>query len=57
MNKTRGLAANPKFHKVMREHGKGELRSSAGPKVTKPEQAQAIAFSEAREALKRRVKS
>lgn len=37
-----------KFRAVMREFEKGNLRSSSGEKVTDPDQAQAIAFSEAR---------
>ena len=39
-----------KFKTVMEEFGKGELKSSSGEKVTDPEQAKAIAYSEQREA-------
>lgn len=41
---------SPKFKKVMKEFGKGELKSSSGEKVTDPKQAKAIAYSEAGEA-------
>ena len=53
---TLSLANSPKFRKVQSEFGMGSLRSSSGEKVTKPAQAQAIGFSEAREAIKRRMK-
>ena len=39
-----------KFKTVMKEFGKGELKSSSGETVTDPEQAKAIAYSEQREA-------
>lgn len=39
-----------KISTVLREFGKGELRSSSGAKVTSRKQAIAIALSEAREA-------
>lgn len=38
-----------KFKTVMKEFGKGELKSSSGETVTDPEQAKAIAYSEQRE--------
>ncbi len=53
---TRALAKRPKFHTVMREYGQGELRSSSGERVRSPEQARAIAFSEARRARRRSSK-
>ena len=34
-----------KVAKVMREYGKGKLKSSSGQKVKNPKQAQAIALS------------
>ena len=43
-----------KAAKVMREYHKGKLKSGSGQKVTSPEQAKAIAMSEAREAVKKR---
>lgn len=39
-----------KVAKVMREHKKGTLRSSSGAKVTKRDQAVAIAMSESGQA-------
>lgn len=42
--------AKGKFGKVMREFKKGTLKSSSGKKVTDPQQAKAIAASEARRA-------
>jgi hypothetical protein len=47
-----------KGRKVMREYGKGELRSGSkhGPKVTDPKQAIAIAFSEERREKGKRAK-
>lgn len=48
--------AQKKVSKVMREYGKGKLRSGSrkGPKVTSRKQAIAIALSEAGVARKRR---
>jgi hypothetical protein len=53
----KGPGKNPKFRKVMREFGKGELKSYHGKKPLKPKeeggtkkelaQAKAIAYSEA----------
>ncbi len=40
--------ARAKIARVMREFQRGELRSSSGQVVTDPEQALAIALSEAR---------
>lgn len=37
-----------KIKTVMHEYKKGDLKSSSGEKVTKPEQAQAIAINEAK---------
>ena len=39
-------AEEKKFGKVMREFDRGELKSGSGEKVTDPEQAKAIAYSE-----------
>lgn len=44
------MKPNPKkVEKVMHEFKHGVLKSSAGPKVTNPKQAIAIALSEARQ--------
>lgn len=45
-----------KIHKVMREFKAGSLRSSSGAKVTKRDQAVAIALSEAGQSRKKRKK-
>lgn len=45
-----------KVKKVLGEFKRGQLRSSSGAKVTKRDQAVAIALSEQREADKRRRK-
>lgn len=51
--KRRGkVPVGKKFRKVMREFGKGTLRSSSGEKVTSQKQAVAIAASEQRQANK-----
>ncbi|MDA3615095.1 DUF6496 domain-containing protein [Polluticaenibacter yanchengensis] len=42
-------AANKKIEKVMHEYKEGDLKTSAGKKVTDRKQAIAIALSEARE--------
>ena len=44
MKKSKG---QKKVATVMREYGKGKLKSSSGQKVTNPRQARAIAMSEA----------
>jgi hypothetical protein len=44
MKKSKG---EKKISKVMREYGKGKLKSSSGQKVTSRKMAQAIALSEA----------
>jgi hypothetical protein len=44
MKKSKG---EKKISKVMREYGKGKLKSSSGQKVTSQKQAVAIAMSEA----------
>jgi hypothetical protein len=44
MKKSKG---EKKISKVMREYGKGKLKSSSGQKVKNPKQAIAIALSEA----------
>lgn len=41
------MGKGDKFHKVMHEFGLGRLKSSSGEKVSDPEQAKAIAASEA----------
>lgn len=41
-------AQKAKFHKVMHEFGQGKLKASYGKKITKQDEAVAIAFSEAR---------
>jgi hypothetical protein len=45
-----------KVSKVMKEYGKGKLKSSSGQKVTKPAQAKAIAMSEAGMSKKKKGK-
>lgn len=47
------LEANPKFKKVMKEYGKGDLKTSAGDAVTDPKQAVAIAASESGQSKKK----
>jgi len=55
MASTKRLAKSRKFRRVMKEYGRGSLHSSTGDRVTSVDQARAIAFSEARDALKRRT--
>jgi hypothetical protein len=43
-----------KVEKVMHEFGKGQLKSGSGKKVTKKDQAVAIALSEQRKANKQK---
>ena len=45
-----------KAKKVMKEYGKGKLKTSGGKKVTNPKQAFAIAMSEQKRARKRKRK-
>jgi hypothetical protein len=40
------IEATPKFKTVMKEYGKGKLKTSTGKKVKNPKQAVAIAASE-----------
>ena len=47
-----GNRKRKKVSKVMREFQRGELRTSAGKKVTNPKQGLAIALSEARRGKK-----
>ncbi len=49
MPKKRQSCKEKKFRKVMKEFGRGKLKSGSGKKVTKLKQAQAIAFSESRQ--------
>jgi hypothetical protein len=51
MKKSKG---EKKVSKVMREYGKGKLKSSSGSKVTNRKQAVAIALSEAGMSKKKR---
>jgi len=51
MKKSKG---EKKISKVMREYGKGKLKSSSGQKVKNPKQAIAIALSEAGMSKKKR---
>jgi hypothetical protein len=48
MAKKKNSCKEKKFKKVMKEFGKGKLKTSAGKKVKKLKMAQAIAFSESR---------
>jgi len=48
-----GKAKKHKFQKVMKEYGRGSLKSSSGQKVVNQKQALAIAFSEARRLKKK----
>jgi len=50
MRKRYSTAAQSKIGKVMHEFKEGKLKSSSGDKVTKRDQAVAIAISEAKEA-------
>ena len=45
-----------KVAKVMKEYGKGKLKSSSGQKVTNPKQAVAISLSEAGMSKKKKGK-
>lgn len=45
-----GLKATPKFRRIMKEYGKGDLTDSHGNLVTNPKQAVAIAASESGQA-------
>lgn len=53
MKKSKG---EKKISKVMREYGKGKLKSSSGQKVTNPRQAKAIAMAEAGMSKKKKGK-
>lgn len=53
---TRIVSGEEKVRKVMHEFKAGTLRSSSGQKVTKRDQAVAIAMSEARRGRKGRKK-
>lgn len=52
--KRKGGKIKAKGHKVLSEFKRGTLKSSSGQKVTNPKQAVAIAFSEQREADKKK---
>lgn len=51
-----GLKATPKFRRIMKEYGKGDLTDSHGNLVTNPKQAVAIAASESGQVKPKKTK-